>query len=366
MPRADATDFTGNVPDARQIPLPKPRAGRLILACALLLCFAAAPLCAAPPRRATILVDTDAGSDDLMAIAFLLARTDAPIEAITVANGLAHVGPGANNILRLLELAGRRSIPVYMGREKPLRGDAEFPQEWRTLSDELPGVQLPATTRKPETRSAADFLVARLRDTRYPVRILALGPLTNLGEALRRDYSLARNIREIVIMGGAVRVPGNLNDGGYLKTDNITAEWNLYVDPLAARLVFSSGARIRLVPLDATNKVPIDLKFLEELERRAATPLGRFVAQVLETDRKYIEQGIYCAWDPLAAAALVEPAVVKTQRLTIEVRQDSPETGRTVQVTGKPPNAAVALDAAPALFRAAFLRALGNTPATRR
>ena len=227
-------------------------------------------------------------------------------------------------------------------------------------------MQLPATTRKPEGRSAADFLVARLRDKRHPVRILALGPLTNLGEAFRRDYSLARNIRELVIMGGAVYVAGNLNDGGYLRTDNTTAEWNLYVDPLAARIVFSSGARIRLVPLDATNKVPIDLNFLEELERRAKTPLGRFVAQVLETDRKYIEQGIYCAWDPLAAVALVEPAAVKTQRLMIEARQNSPEAGRTAPVPGKPPNATVALDAAPKLFRAVFLGTLGYTPAKKR
>jgi len=78
-----------------------------------------------------VIIDTDAGSDDLMAIAFLLARHDLTIQAITVANGLAHVRPGARNMARLLELAGRRDIPVYVGRSEPLEGHAEFPAGWR-------------------------------------------------------------------------------------------------------------------------------------------------------------------------------------------------------------------------------------------
>src|SRR5712692_8894009 len=230
----------------------------------------AATLCAAPDHRATtlrqigVIIDTDASSGDLMAIAFLLTRRDARIEAITIANGLAHVRPGAANVLRLLELAGRRDVPVYVGRETPLRGSAEFPREWRELSDKLPGVDLPATARKPEAESAAEYLAKRLANPRRRARILALGPLTNLGEALGRAPRSARAIEEIVIMGGALAVPGNLGDGGYFQTDNKTAEWNLFVDPLAGARVFASGARITLVPLDATNKVPIDLAFLRE------------------------------------------------------------------------------------------------------
>src|SRR5215471_10158823 len=86
-----------------------------------------------------LIIDTDAGSDDLMAIAFLLSRDDVHIEAITVANGLAHVRAGGTNLLRLLELSGKKNIPVYLGSEKPLRGSAAFPEEWRKLSDTLPG-----------------------------------------------------------------------------------------------------------------------------------------------------------------------------------------------------------------------------------
>jgi len=322
---------------------------------------AAAPVAAAGEQPRTVIVDTDVGSDDLMAIAFLLSRTDVRIEAITVTNGLAHVRAGAANLVRLLELTGKTGIPVYMGRETPLRGTAAFPEEWRTLSDTLPGVPLPAATRAPQSQSAAEYLARRLRDHRHPVPILALGPLTNLAEVLAREPSSVRGIRELVIMGGAVRVPGNLGDGGYFKTDNKTAEWNMFVDPFAARTVFRSGAPIRLIPLDATNKVPIDLAFLREFQSAVHAPLGKFVAQILETDRKFIEQGIYSAWDPLAAAALVEPAVVTAQALAIDVRQQRPQEGRTVEVRGRRPNAQVALDANAALFKRIFLSALAES-----
>jgi len=198
------------------------------------------------------------------------------------------------------------------------------------------------------------------------VRILALGPLTNLGEVLRRRPRSARGIQELLIMGGAVRAPGNLGDGGYFKTDNTSAEWNLFLDPLAAQIVFASRVPIRLVPLDATNRVPVDLAFLEELEARGRTPLGRFVAQVLETDRKFIAAGFYCAWDPLAAVALVEPAVLTAQPLAIEIRQNPPEEGRTREAAGRRANARVALGADAAAFKRIFLAAFAPAGASSR
>ena len=322
----------------------------------LSLLFALLASAAAAQNQLPLIVDTDAGSDDLMAIAFLLSHPSVHIEAITVVNGLAHVDAGARNVARLAELGGRKDIPVFAGRSTPLRGNAEFPAEWRKISDELPGVTLPLASRKAESRGAADYLLERLSDRRRPVRILALGPLSNLAEALKRDPSIAGAIREIVIMGGAVRVPGNLADGDVFHTANKTAEWNIFVDPLAAQIVFRSGIAIRLIPLDATNKVPIGRKFLSDFRAAARSPLARFVAQVLESDRQSIEGGYFYAWDPLAAVALLYPAVVKTSRLHIDVLQDSPQDGRTVRTTGQP-NAAVAMDADAAAFDRIFLRA---------
>ena len=315
------------------------------------------------PRSAflphTVIVDTDAGSDDLMAIAFLLSRPDIHVEAITIANGMAHVPAGGKNILRLLELAGRRDVPVFIGRETPLSGNAEFPAEWRLTSDELPGVKLPEATRDPEPRSAADYLAKRLAEAGHPVQVLTLGPLTNIAEAFAHNPRAARAVRQLVVMGGAVHVPGNLGDGGAYKTNNTVSEWNMFIDPLAAKTVFESGARIRLISLDATQRVPIDMALFEEFRSHASSPLARFVSEVLATNRDLIHQGFYFAWDPLAAVALANPAVVKFRPMAIEISVVPTEPGRTVEMKKGRANAQVAVDADELRFRESFMNALG-------
>jgi pyrimidine-specific ribonucleoside hydrolase len=320
------------------------------------------PAALARAQSAPIIVDTDAGSDDFMSVALLLSYPTVRIDAITVVNGLAHVDAGARNMGRLLDLAGRKHVPVFAGRDAPLRGHAEFPAEWRRISDDPPGVSLPPAARSPEPKRAADYLVERLRDAREPIQILALGPLTNIAEALERDRSIAGNIREIVIMGGAVRAPGNLRDGGVFHTENSTAEWNMFIDPMAAGIVFRSGVPIRLIALDATNKVHIGPEFLRQFEAKALTPLGRVVAEVLHADRETIDAGIFYAWDPLAAAALLRPSLVKTVPMHIEIKQDAPEDGRTIALPGEP-NAKVAVDADADTFRALFLESFAPSKA---
>lgn len=321
-----------------------------LLLCSLL--FAEQP----PP----VLIDTDCGSDDLMAIAFLLGRKDVRIEAIVVDNGLAHVRAGAENILRLLQLSGHGQVPVFIGRETPMRGERAFPDSWRQISDTLlRDLDMPVARHSAQMLPASEYLAARLSDHSQPVRILALGPLTNFGEVLQKSPDILKGV-EMVIMGGAIRVPGNLGDGGEFKTDNRKAEWNLFVDPYAASLVFASGARIRLVPLDATNRVPINSEFLRDLRSVAHAPLGRFVTGILDRERALIDQGASYAWDPLAAVTLVEPSVAVMTPLAIEVKQNAPEDGRTAEIKGRRPNASVALDAVPAVFRKTFLAAFAG------
>jgi inosine-uridine nucleoside N-ribohydrolase len=309
--------------------------------------------------RRAVIVDTDAGADDLMAIAFLLSRPDVHVEAITIVNGMAHVQAGGRNVLRLLALAGRNDIPVFLGRETPLFGNQEFPAAWRRASDELPGITLPEPARSPESRDAPDYLLKRLLDAAHPVQVLALGPLTNLAEVFSHTPRAARTGRQLVILGGAVRVSGNLGDGGFFKTDNTSAEWNMFIDPAAAKIVFASGAPIRLVSLDATQRVPIDMALLEQFKSHANTPLANFVAQVLATNRDQIRQGYFFAWDPLAAAALANPAVVIFRPLAIEMSGKPEELGRTAEIKNRRANAQVAVDADPLRFRDVFMTALG-------
>lgn len=316
-----------------------------------------------PPHRPvaekTVIIDTDAGSDDLMAIAFLLSRPDIRVDAITIVNGMAHVPAGGRNVLRLLDLAGRRDIPVYLGRETPLSGNAEFPAEWRRDSDDLPGVTLPEQHRAAESLPADEYLSKRLAEAARPVIVLALGPMTNLAAAFTRAPRAAHAIRQLIIMGGAIGVSGNLGDGGLFKTDNTSSEWNMFIDPAGAKIVFSSGAPIRLVPLDATQRVPIDMAMFEEFQAHAATPLARFVAQVLATNRESIRQGFYFAWDPLAAAILASPLIATFRPMAIEISEEPGEIGRTVEIKKRRASMQVAVDADSLRFRQVFMTALG-------
>jgi pyrimidine-specific ribonucleoside hydrolase len=272
---------------------------------------------------------------------------------------MAHVPAAGRNVLRLLALAGRNDIPVFLGRETPLSGSQEFPAEWRRASDELPGITLPDPSRPVDSRSATDYLLKRLLDAAHPVQVLALGPLTNLAEVFSHTPRAARTGRQLVILGGAVRVSGNLGEGGTFQTNNVSAEWNLFIDPEAAKIVFKSGAPIRLVPLDATQRVPFDMALFDQFKSRASTPLARFVSQVLATEREQIRQGYYFARDPLAATALANAAIVTFRPLAIEISNKPGELGRTVEIKNRRANAQVAIDADDLRFREVFMTALG-------
>jgi pyrimidine-specific ribonucleoside hydrolase len=311
------------------------------------------------PLRRAVIIDTDAGADDLLAIAFLLSRPDVHVEAITIVNGLAHVPAGGRNVLRLLALAGRKDIPVYLGRDTPLSGTQEFPAAWRSATDELSEITLPEPARSVESRSAADYLLKRLLDAAHPVQVLTLGPLTNLAEVFSHTPRAARTGRQLVIFGGAIRVSGDLGEGGSFQTENASAEWNMYVDPAAAKIVFTSGAPIRLVPLDATQRVPFDMALFEQIKSQAATPLANFVAAMLSKDREQIRQGFYFAREPLAAAVLVNPGVVTFRPVALDISEKPGEVGRTVEIKNRRANAQVAIDADNLKFRDVFMNALG-------
>src|SRR5579871_3536354 len=234
-----------------------------------------------------IVIDTDAGTDDLMAIAYLLAHAEVRVEAITVVHGLAHVSAGAHNLRRLLRIANRDDIPVFEGEEKPLRGSREFPQEWRKLTDSLPGVRLPDTAVSSPHISAVEFLKQRFNTPAHPVRVLALGPLTNLALALA-EAAETRSLRDIVIMGGAVDVAGNLMDG-HPQGANEVAEWNIYCDPEATVRVFEKDIPTLLIPLDATNELPFKRTDVERFRAPSLTPLGQVVADILTLALPFID-----------------------------------------------------------------------------
>ncbi len=326
------------------------RTGCLVLLVCLL---AAVPLTAAEPRP--VIIDTDMGSDDWMAILYTLNNPAVAVKAITVTGtGLAYCDAGVQIALGLLALADYGAVPVSCWTETPLLGDNAFPAEWRTDMAAAEALALPAGG-QPAEQDAVTLLTSVVDESLEAVTILALGPLTNLAAAFETQPALADKIAMIYIMGGAVDVAGS-----GVTEDNTTAEWNIYCDPHAARLVFESGAPITLVPLDATNAVPVTLEFLTRLEGQHTTPEAAFVYTLLSGSTGFIESGGYYFWDPLAAAVLADESVVTLDTRDVTV-VDIPgdENGRTKPV-GNGPTIRVATAADAAAFEQTFIEMLNR------
>jgi len=336
----------------------------------LLVCWLAACATPAAPRPTVtpytgtprpVVIDTDMAADDWLAILYLLNQPDVSIKAITVTGaGEAHCEPGVQHALGLIALAGRSGIPVACGRETPLQGDHAFPTAWREGVDNLQGLTLPEGS-NPATGTAVELLAAVIQASPEKIILLTLGPLTNVAEALQATPTLKDQLAAIVIMGGAVKVPGNVGASG-VGIDNPVVEWNIYADPHAASLVFQSGAPITLVPLDATNQAPITMDFYNQLERSHVTPEAEFVYDVLTGQKDFIESGGYYFWDPLAAAILADESLAAIETMSLKVvEEEGLESGWTQPTKdGTPMRVAVWADGQ--RFERIFLDALNAQP----
>lgn len=282
-----------------------------------------------PQNPIHVVVDTDVGTDDLIALAYLLCNRRVRVDAVTTVGGLSGARAGAEGVARLLTLSGRPEVPVLAGSEVPIQETRPFPAEWRKVSEEAPPRFLPPASGVRVDGSGGIELLARLFGGRHPVTVLALGPLTNVALALRRIGGRPGGAHRLVVMGGALDVPGNVADAAEPGTENGRAEWNFHVDPTAASEVLRSGLQVELVPLDATSSVPIDTRFADVVEQYARSPQARFVADVLGSVREWISQGGYFAWDPLAAVLVADPAVASFTSVPLAVDVEPPHEGWT-------------------------------------
>ena len=308
-----------------------------------------------------VIIDTDMAADDWMAILYLLQRPDVTVEAITVTGaGESHCKPGVQHALGLAALAGQPDIPVSCGRETPLQGDHVFPTAWRMDVDALSGLTLPDNPASPSSLSAVELLITTIQSSPENVTVLTLGPLTNLAEALQTNSEFRAKIEMVYIMGGAVNVSGNVGNSG-AGINNASAEWNLYVDPHAAGIVFQSGVPITLTSLDATNHVPVTRDFVNRLKRDHGTPEATFVFDLLTKYSGFIQSGGYYFWDPLAAAILTENslAAFETKNLVV-IEEEGINSGQT-QENEHGASIRVAVNADGKRFEQLFLDTL-NTP----
>lgn len=277
------------------------------------------------------IIDTDMAGDDWMAILYLLQRPDVNVVAITVTGtGEAHCAPGVRNALNLVMLAGRSQIPVACGRESPLMGGHAFPMEWRDAVDNLFGLSLPQNPNQASSDYAPELISRLLRESDEKTHIVALGPLTNIAEAFEADATLNDHLEMLTIMGGAVNVPGNV--GPTINIENQYAEWNIYADPHAANIVFDTVSPITLVPLDATQYVPMTMDFYKQIKKDRTTPAAEFVSRILAQIEGRIRQGGYYFWDPLAAAIATDESIAKFQDHQLVVMdKEGPDSGRTLE-----------------------------------
>ena len=257
---------------------------------------------AAAQTSRPVIIDTDMTTDDFMATLLTLQNPDFTVEAITVTGtGWAFCDAGVQAALGIVALADAGDIPVSCWRDDPLGGENPVPADWRTNLEAVAALGLPEGG-TPVDEDAVALFTATVQDSPEKVTVLAIGPLTNIAQAFNDTPSLIDNIEMIYVMGGAVDVPGS-----DVSEDNTTAEWNIYCDPVAARMVFESGAPITLVPLDATNDVPLTMDFLQQLEADKHTPGADFIYTALSNSTDFIESGGYYFWDPLAAGIMANP-----------------------------------------------------------
>ncbi|MGZ8578652.1 MAG: nucleoside hydrolase [Actinomycetota bacterium] len=261
-----------------------------------------------------VVLDTDLAFDDIMALLYLLQRDDVVIDAVTITGtGEAHCDPGVRNALGLLALGGANDTPVACGRETPLQGSNAFPDEWRVAVDNLSMLDLPEVDRGADPRGATQLLLDTLDGG---ATLITLGPLTNVAEALRADPGLASRVPEFFAMAGAIDVAGN--------TPNGVAEYNVWVDPLAAKEVIE-GMEVTLVPLDATDDVPFTSFFADTLEAHRTSPEAEAAHAIILANREIFLSPGYSFWDTLATTLVFRPelATFDEARVVVTASEDA-------------------------------------------
>jgi purine nucleosidase len=295
------------------------------------------------PQTRKIIIDTDPGQDDAVAILLALGSAELEIVGISAVAGNVPLKLTEKNARKICELAGRPDIKVYAGAIRPLARELVTAEEVHGKTG-LNGPQLPDPKMKLQGQYAVDFIVETLmKEAAGTITLCALGPLTNVALALIREPKIAPRIKEIVLMGGGFFEGGNVTP---------TAEFNIYVDPQAADLVFKSGIPIVMMPLDVTHKALTTSARIASM-RSLGTAVGTAVAEMLEFFERFDEEKYGSdggpLHDPCVIAYLLKPELFKGRHCNVTVETASELTmGMTVidwwGVTKRPKNATVMRD----------------------
>jgi purine nucleosidase len=280
--------------------------------CALLLSFATAqPVRAQAAER--VIIDTDPGTDDALAILLALRSPELSVEALTVVAGNVTAPVGLENAMKVVSLANRCDLPVAVGAQRPLHAKLNIEPFWNGPGG-LGGAELPPSQCKADPRFGPDLIIELVHKYPHEITIIGVGPETNLALAILKDPTIVPLVKRVVLMAGSIS-GGNVNGA---------AEFNVYCDPDAADLVFRAGWPVTMVGLDVTEITLISSAQVDQIERSGGVE-AKFVAAVAR-----FQVGLYqgaglsggAIHDALAVGVAIDPTFVKLRAMHIDVETE--------------------------------------------
>lgn len=285
-------------------------------------------------QKVKMILDLDTGIDDAMALAYALGSPEIDLLAVVATYGNVSTETSVQNTLNLLEMLHRTDIPVYAGVTHSLSTTEVYKavQVSRTIHGEngIGNISIPQAQRKVEQGDGVDYLIESAKKYGKDLVIVATGPMTNLAKAIEKEPKLKDMVGKIVIMGGALTVPGNINQ---------LAEANIYQDPVAANNVFTDGTKLTMVGLDVTSRTIFTKKETQkwrDLGTKSAIAyadmVDYYIGSYLATQP---EIGGCALHDPLAVAVAIHPELVQTFAMYMNVGITKEDWGRTIGDKGK-------------------------------
>ena len=271
------------------------------------LCFLAGAIAHAQQR---VIIDTDPGVDDAMAILLGLNSPELKVEALTVVPGNVDARQGLENALKIVSLAGRCDLTVAGGAQHPLNQKLITAQYWHGKNG-LAGVELPVSKCKSDPRFGPDLIIELVHKYPHEITLIPVGPLTNIALAVSKDPSIVPLVKNIVIMGGSI-TGGNVNGA---------AEANVYNDPEAASIVFNAGWMVTMVGSDVGERTLITRKYLADLQSLHG-PESDFIAKLADFYLTRSEKSGYegaAMYDPLAVGVAIDSTLVTLKDMHVDV-----------------------------------------------
>ena len=276
----------------------------------ILVVFVCCFMHAIAPAPQQVIIDTDPGIDDAMAILLALNSPELKVEALTVVPGNVEAWQGLENALKLVSLAGRCDVPVAGGAQHPLNQKLITAQFWHGKNG-LAGVELPPSKCKADSHFGPDLIIELVHKYPHEITLIPVGPLTNIALAVAKDPSIVGLVKDVVIMGGSI-TGGNVNGA---------AEANIYGDPEAASIVFNAGWIVTMIGSDVGERTLMTRKHLSQLQALHG-PESDFISKLADFYVTRSEKSGYSGaamYDPLAVATMIDPTLVTLKQMRVDV-----------------------------------------------